>query len=110
MRRDRLSSEAAALITTAQNMLAGLKGRFPDLKGREMLNRNLRFSLEQLNEPQVAGIQHVMYVLGERVPHLARAEKIHYARELLYGVRGMLIGLGEFSENEAYALGAKKAR
>ncbi len=102
MGRHRLTEPARDLVRMAGNLLATLKQKYPTYKAREWMNRSIQINAETLEEPHVASMQHVMFLLAEKIPRLARAECVPQATDLLGLARGILVGLGEMSLNGVY--------
>lgn len=87
-----LDTDAARVITQAQNMLSGVKDMFPYLHGREAPYTT------KLRPDEV--ISEVMRLLGRRIPRDARAGRVDAARSLLMRAQGMLVGAGVISVHD----------
>ena len=91
-----LDSEAAAVITQAQNMLSGVKQMFPEVvaeEGPETLKMDLESSVAE-----------VLWLLGSKVPRYARAGRITEARSKLVFAQGMFFGSGNISRHDLYLI------
>ncbi len=81
-----LDSEAAQIITKAQNFLSGVKDDYPDTKPIQAAYLN------KLNQEQV--VAEVMWTLGTKIPRLARGGRLQEAREKLFWAQGLMVGSG----------------
>ena len=102
MSRKRLSQEAKLVISTAQNILVGVRKEHGRFEGRP-LDPDMKLSRRTKNL-RILALREVAFQLGTSVPVTARSGKCSEAETCLARAIALLLGLGLYSENELWLL------
>jgi len=90
----KLDSDAALAITQAQNLLAGVKKIFPAAKpvdGSELL---------KMGQEEV--VNYSVWLLGTKIPRLARSERVVEAQHKLSLAQGLVLGCGAMNRHDVH--------
>lgn len=107
LRRSRVtgSNRRNELRIMVRNMRIALRKRYPGCSAIRWSNRTQLLRTEDIGDPRRVTVEHALWLLDKTIPEYIDRNMLCEANERLGIIRGMLLGLGDFTMRDVYYIG-----